>query len=121
MCRISRICIPKVTCSPHADSPIRQLPGNNAGSPSLAVLLFRGLVPIDFQLDSQFKPYMPLIPGQAVADDVPPAEYECRCGSPKARFSPASASIYDPCQPLRCQLFLVFIFYFFLHLVCLLL
>lgn len=56
MCRISRIFLPQVTCSPHADSPIRQLPGNNAGSLSFAVLLFRGLVPIEFQLDWQVKP-----------------------------------------------------------------
>lgn len=56
MCRISRIFLPQVTCSPHADSPTRQLPGSNAGSLTLAVLLFRGLVPIEFQLNSQSKP-----------------------------------------------------------------
>lgn len=49
--RISRIFLPQVTCSPHADSHNRQLPGSHAGSPFLSALRFRGLVPIEFQLD----------------------------------------------------------------------
>ena len=60
--RISRIS--PVTCSPHADSPTRQLPGSNAGSLSVAVLLFRGLVPIEFQLDLLVEPYMRLSPAR---------------------------------------------------------